>query len=82
MATASASSRGGGAFYNFLLKGKMAHSLKLLGAPAILLGAPSISLNIAMIPKCERPKSIHDLRPIALCNVLYNIFFPKLWQIG
>lgn len=29
--------------------------------------------NIVLIPKCDRPKSMRDLRPIALCNVLYNI---------
>jgi hypothetical protein len=29
--------------------------------------------NVCLIPKCEHPSSIKDMRPISLCNVLYKM---------
>lgn len=28
--------------------------------------------NVDLIPRCEDPKSVKDLRPISLCNVVYK----------
>lgn len=35
---------------------------------------PQISeTNITLIPKCDSPSSMQELRPISLCNVTYRI---------
>lgn len=28
---------------------------------------------IALIPKCEKPSSFNEFRPISLCNVVYKV---------
>lgn len=34
--------------------------------------------NIPLIPRCDHPNSIHDLRPISLYNVIYKILSKTL----
>ena len=64
----SASSGRRGAFLNFYLKGKMAHSLKLLGAAAILLGAPNISLLLNLVQFSLSPiRRQHLILDLGIC---------------
>ncbi|MCI14674.1 CNGC5-like protein, partial [Trifolium medium] len=34
--------------------------------------------NIVLVPKCDHPNSMRDLRPISLCNVVYKILAKTL----
>lgn len=36
--------------------------------------------NVVLIPKCEQPKFVKDLRPISLCNVIFKILCKVLWN--
>ncbi|XP_074297519.1 uncharacterized protein LOC141628254 [Silene latifolia] len=36
--------------------------------------------NLTLIPKCERPKSVLQLRPIANCNVIYKVISKLLCE--
>lgn len=55
--------------------GQMDSILHFTGSFKICFGAFSHKLNntdIALVPKKDNPSSMIDLRPISLCNVVYN----------
>lgn len=35
--------------------------------------SPLNDSNICLVPKCAKPKSMKDLRPVLLCNVVYKM---------
>lgn len=37
--------------------------------------------NVVLIPKCDQPQMVRDLRPISLCNVVYKILCNKLKKV-
>ncbi|XP_074305538.1 uncharacterized protein LOC141640755 [Silene latifolia] len=39
----------------------------------IIAQGPFNSTNVTLIPKCDRPKSVLQFRPIACCNVVYKV---------